>query len=280
MFTLSYPFRPWSGSRAIADGASILDYLRATAREHGIDERIRYHHRVVAAEWSSEDARWTVEVERGDTGETLQLTCAFLFTCTGYYRYDEGYTPAVRGRRALRRRDRASAVLARGRRLRRQARGGDRQRRHRRDAHPRARRAGPPRHDAAALAQLRPLAAGGSTRSRACSGVCCRPGSRIRSCAGRTCCSRSRSSASAAAGPRGCGGCCARPRCAGSRTASTSTRTSTRATTRGTSACASRPTATSSTRSAPAASRSSPTASRRSPRPASRSRPAPSSRPT
>ena len=97
MFTLSYPFRPWSGSRAIADGASILDYLRATAREHGIDERIRYHHRVVTAEWSSDDARWTVEVERGDTGETLQVTCAFLFTCTGYYRYDEGYTPPFAG---------------------------------------------------------------------------------------------------------------------------------------------------------------------------------------
>ena len=97
MFTLSYPFRPWSGSRAIADGASILDYLRATAREHGIDERIRYHHRVVTAEWSSDDARWTVEVERGDTGETLRVTCAFLFTCTGYYRYDEGYTPEFAG---------------------------------------------------------------------------------------------------------------------------------------------------------------------------------------
>src|SRR3954469_9936284 len=60
MYTLSYPFRPWSGARAIADGASILDYLRATAREHGLDRSIRFHHRVVAAEWSSDDARWTV----------------------------------------------------------------------------------------------------------------------------------------------------------------------------------------------------------------------------
>ena len=61
MFTLSYPFRPWRGSRAIVDGASILDYVRETAREHGIDDKIRYHHRVVGAEWSSDDARWTVE---------------------------------------------------------------------------------------------------------------------------------------------------------------------------------------------------------------------------
>jgi cation diffusion facilitator CzcD-associated flavoprotein CzcO len=98
MFTLSYPFRPWTGSRAIVDGASILDYLRDTAREHGVDRRIRFHHRVVKAAWSSDDARWTVEVERDDAGETVQLTCGFLLTCTGYYRYDEGYTPAFPGR--------------------------------------------------------------------------------------------------------------------------------------------------------------------------------------
>jgi monooxygenase len=97
MFTLSYPFRPWKGSQAIADGASILDYIRETAREYGIEDQIRFHHRVVAAEWSSDDACWTVEVERSDTGETLQLTCRFLFTCTGYYDYDEGYTPEFQG---------------------------------------------------------------------------------------------------------------------------------------------------------------------------------------
>jgi cation diffusion facilitator CzcD-associated flavoprotein CzcO len=97
MFTLCYPFRPWSGAHAIVDGSSILDYVRETAREHGIDQKIRFHHRVVAAEWSSDDARWTVEVERSDTGETVQLTCGFMFTCTGYYRYDEGYTPEFQG---------------------------------------------------------------------------------------------------------------------------------------------------------------------------------------
>ena len=89
IFTLCYPFRPWSEARAIVDGASILDYIRDTAREHGIDRRIRFHHRVVAAEWSSPDARWLVEVERTDTGETIEFSCGFLFTCTGYYRYDE-----------------------------------------------------------------------------------------------------------------------------------------------------------------------------------------------
>src|SRR4051794_37430793 len=97
MFTLSYPFRPWSGAQAIVGGSAILDYVRQTAREHGIDRRIRFHHRVVAAEWSSADARWTVEVQRGDTGETVHLTCGFLFACTGYSRYDEGYPPEFDG---------------------------------------------------------------------------------------------------------------------------------------------------------------------------------------
>ncbi|MGZ4269059.1 MAG: flavin-containing monooxygenase [Solirubrobacteraceae bacterium] len=97
MFTLSYPFRPWRGSRAIVDGASILDYVRRTAAEHGVDRHIRFRHRVVAAAWSSREARWTVEVQRGDTGETEHLTCGFLFTCTGYYRYEVSHTPPFPG---------------------------------------------------------------------------------------------------------------------------------------------------------------------------------------
>ncbi|MGH3338691.1 MAG: flavin-containing monooxygenase, partial [Propionibacteriaceae bacterium] len=97
MFTLSYPFRPWTGAQAIADGWSIRTYIEETARAHGIEERIRFHHRLVAAKWSSEESRWRVEVERGDTGETLELTCGFLFSCTGYYRYDQGHTPEFDG---------------------------------------------------------------------------------------------------------------------------------------------------------------------------------------
>jgi cation diffusion facilitator CzcD-associated flavoprotein CzcO len=97
MFTLGYNFKPWTEAKAIADGPSILNYVRETAREHGVEERIRYQHRVVHADWSSADARWTVTAERGDTGETVRLTCDFLFGCTGYYRYDEGYTPTFPG---------------------------------------------------------------------------------------------------------------------------------------------------------------------------------------
>jgi monooxygenase len=94
MYTLGYRFRPWKGAKSIADGSSILDYIRDTAREHAIEEKIRLGHRALRADWSSADARWTVQARRSDTGETVQLTCDFLYCCTGYYRYDEGYSPS------------------------------------------------------------------------------------------------------------------------------------------------------------------------------------------
>jgi monooxygenase len=95
MFTLGYSFKPWEGENAIADGASILSYIEEAAREHGVREKIRFGHRVLSAEWSSAEARWTVRAEHG--GETVELTCDFLYGCTGYYRYDEGYTPELPG---------------------------------------------------------------------------------------------------------------------------------------------------------------------------------------
>ncbi|MEA2153538.1 MAG: monooxygenase, partial [Solirubrobacteraceae bacterium] len=97
MYTLGYRFRPWEQAKSIADGPSILDYVRDTASDHGIEEHIRFGHRVVRAEWSSAQERWTVHATREDTGEEVALTCGFLFMCTGYYRYDEGYTPQFDG---------------------------------------------------------------------------------------------------------------------------------------------------------------------------------------
>jgi monooxygenase len=97
MFTLGYGFRPWKDAKAIADGPAILEYVRETARGYGIDRHIRFGHRVVRAEWSSADHRWTIEAERVDGDETVTITAGFLFTCTGYYRYDEGYTPKLPG---------------------------------------------------------------------------------------------------------------------------------------------------------------------------------------
>ncbi len=104
MFTLGYPFRPWSGEESIASGPKILQYIKDTAAEFGIDEKIRYRHRIVRAEWSSADAMWTITAERtdgtdtaGGDGETFELTCSFLYSCTGYYRYDQGYLPDFDG---------------------------------------------------------------------------------------------------------------------------------------------------------------------------------------
>ncbi|MFO0587166.1 MAG: NAD(P)/FAD-dependent oxidoreductase [Polyangiaceae bacterium] len=97
MYTLGYVFRPWTEAKAIADGPSILKYIKDTARDHGVDSKIRYRHRVIRAEWSSRDAQWTVEAERTDTGEKVTLTSSFVFGCTGYYRYDEGYSPRFPG---------------------------------------------------------------------------------------------------------------------------------------------------------------------------------------
>lgn len=97
MHTLGFSFKPWKEAKAIADGPSILRYLRETATEFGIDEHIRYGHTVKAASWDSTSARWTVTVELGDTHEEIEYSCNFLFMCSGYYSYKEGYTPELPG---------------------------------------------------------------------------------------------------------------------------------------------------------------------------------------
>jgi monooxygenase len=96
MSTFGYAFRPWDDTRAIADGPSILRYLAETAREYGVDRRIRFGHKVVGASWRSEDARWTLDV-RGPGGEMLLYSCNFLFLCAGYYEYAEGHMPGWPG---------------------------------------------------------------------------------------------------------------------------------------------------------------------------------------
>ncbi len=111
MYTLGYRFRPWTEAKSIADGGSILSYIRETASEGGLDGHIRYNHQVRSAAWSSAEARWTVEVERyseraagrdseraaSRDGELVRLTCGFLFTCSGYYDYAGGYMPDFPG---------------------------------------------------------------------------------------------------------------------------------------------------------------------------------------
>jgi len=91
MYTLGYAFKPWTEAKAIADGPSILKYVRDTAAENGLDAKIRFGHQVKRAAWSTDDACWTVEAEVA--GGVRRFTCNFLFLCGGYYSYEGGYTP-------------------------------------------------------------------------------------------------------------------------------------------------------------------------------------------
>lgn len=100
MLTMGYSFRPWTHPRAISPGDDIREYVAATARDEGIDSHIRFRHRIVKASWCSREAQWTVDAVRllPDGGELpVTLTCGFLFSCAGYYRYSAGYTPDFPG---------------------------------------------------------------------------------------------------------------------------------------------------------------------------------------
>ena len=98
MYTLGFPWSPWDGEKTVADGKDIRDYLVKTAREHGLDRKMRFGHRVERASWSTDAARWTVEVVRAEDGAKLAFTCSFLFMCTGYYDYAGGYLPDFAGK--------------------------------------------------------------------------------------------------------------------------------------------------------------------------------------
>lgn len=101
MYTYSYGFKPWVNKSAIADGDTILEYIREAADEHDLNQHIRYNHKVVSAQWSSTDNLWTVTVTRSDTQsdneEPLIIRCRFILSCSGYYDYDQGYTPEFAG---------------------------------------------------------------------------------------------------------------------------------------------------------------------------------------
>jgi cation diffusion facilitator CzcD-associated flavoprotein CzcO len=97
MYTLGYSFRPWRDAKAIADGPSILNYVRDTAHDYGIDRKIRFNHRVRRASWSTKNSEWTVEAEVGAEKNAITLTCSFIYLCTGYYDYEKGYTPEWAG---------------------------------------------------------------------------------------------------------------------------------------------------------------------------------------
>src|SRR6267143_2715217 len=96
MLTMGYSFRPWTHPRAISPGDDIRNYIADTARDEGIDRNIRFLHKIKTASWSSQHANWTVAAVRklpGGGEEPVTLTCNFLLSCAGYYRYSAGYSP-------------------------------------------------------------------------------------------------------------------------------------------------------------------------------------------
>jgi len=102
MHTLGFRFKPWTEAKAFADGPDILRYLHNTMNEFDIARHIRFGHLVKSAQWSSETSQWTVRVERVGTADEVTFTCGFLFMCSGYYSYSEGYTPEFVGRERFR----------------------------------------------------------------------------------------------------------------------------------------------------------------------------------
>ncbi|MES3040689.1 MAG: NAD(P)/FAD-dependent oxidoreductase [Pseudomonadota bacterium] len=97
MFTLGYNFRPWTLTKMLADGSSIRTYIEDTARDYGVKQHIHFGLKVVSEEWDSEKSRWTVTALNEGTGKEEIFTAAFVFNCTGYYKYDAGYTPDISG---------------------------------------------------------------------------------------------------------------------------------------------------------------------------------------
>ena len=98
LFTFGYEFKPWKDEKAIADAPAILSYLRETAAENRIDQHIRYHCKVIQANWHESESLWWVDIENTDTGKRSRMSCKWLFSAAGYYRYDEGFTPQFEGR--------------------------------------------------------------------------------------------------------------------------------------------------------------------------------------
>lgn len=97
MHTLGYSFKPWTAEKSIADGPSILSYLNETVDEFGLRDRIRFNTLVTTASWSSENATWTLTATDAISKNESTLSCNFLYMCSGYYSYKEGFTPEFEG---------------------------------------------------------------------------------------------------------------------------------------------------------------------------------------
>ena len=97
MYTLGYNFKPWTNPKSIADGPAILGYIKETAQEHNVESKIQFNTKIIALNWSTENAQWTIKCEDTKTKKSKVFTCTFLQSCLGYYNYEHGYTPEFEG---------------------------------------------------------------------------------------------------------------------------------------------------------------------------------------
>ena len=93
MYTFGFPFAPWKDPKAIADGPAILKYINDTADQFGIRENIQFNRKVVSASWDSNEKKWQLKVENKKDHTVEDFRCKYLYMCSGYYDYQNGYTP-------------------------------------------------------------------------------------------------------------------------------------------------------------------------------------------
>lgn len=98
MFTLGYDFKPWTDPKVIADGPSILSYIKETAEEYNVKSKIEFNTKVLKADWSSKESKWTITCKNSKTNETIVFTSNYLISCLGYYNYEQGYLPEFKDR--------------------------------------------------------------------------------------------------------------------------------------------------------------------------------------
>ena len=97
MYTFGYSFKTWDNPKQFADAPSILQYVNEAADEYQIRDKIQYNTQVISVNFDTNKNIWEVETLNKQTSKTELFTCNYLFVCTGYYNYKNGYTPEFKG---------------------------------------------------------------------------------------------------------------------------------------------------------------------------------------
>ena len=96
MYTFGFSFKTWDNPKSFADAPNILKYLNEAANEYRIKDKIKYQTKVLKANFDTQNKIWSITTINKAGNEEIYHS-RFLFSCTGYYNYDEGYTPDYNG---------------------------------------------------------------------------------------------------------------------------------------------------------------------------------------